>query len=134
MQNQVAAATEVAERVTVAALAAPPDNVGTTPLVAVVMARPEIKSIADLAGKTVGMDERFSAFSVDVWAAFVAAGTKSVEVSAGHSSAIDRLSHAEVPAAVLALVSPDAAEGFPDIAGFKIFHVPLLSSASKARP
>ena len=74
MQDQVAAATEVAERMTVAVLTASSDNVGPTPLVAVVMARPEIKSIVDLVDKTVAMDERFSAFSVDVWTAFVAAG------------------------------------------------------------
>jgi hypothetical protein len=134
MQDQVAAAIEVAERMTVAALTASSDNVGPTPLVAVVMAHPEIKSIADLADKTVGMDDRFSPFSVDVWTAFVAAGTKSIEVSAGHTAAIDRLSHGEVPASVLALVSPDAAEGFPEIAGFRIFRIPLLSSSSKARP
>jgi hypothetical protein len=30
-----------------------------------------------------------------------------------------------VPAAVLTLVSPEAAEGFPEIAGFKIFRIPL---------
>jgi hypothetical protein len=30
-----------------------------------------------------------------------------------------------VPAAVLTLVSPEAAEWFPDIAGFKILRVPI---------
>jgi hypothetical protein len=30
-----------------------------------------------------------------------------------------------VPAAVLALVSAEAAEGFPEVAGFKIFRIPL---------
>jgi hypothetical protein len=143
MQEQVAAATEVAERMTVAALAAARDNVepikGETPnktdlLVAVVMARPEIKSVADLAGKRVAMDERYSASSVDVWVGFVVAGTVSVEMSAGHTAAIDRLSNGEVTAAVLALVSADAADGFPEIAGFKIFRVPLWPSALKARP
>jgi len=34
-----------------------------------------------------------------------------------------RLRHA----AVLTLVSPEAAERFPDIAGFKIFRIPLSS-------
>jgi hypothetical protein len=126
MQEQVAAATEVAERMTVANLAAPRDNVEPTDLVAVVMARPEIKSVADLAGKSVAMDERYSAYSLDVWVGFVVAGMDSVEVSAGHTAAIDRLSNGEVTAAVLALVSPDAADGFPEIAGFKIFRVPLL--------
>jgi len=143
IQEQVAAATGVAERMTVAALAAPRDDVepieGESPkktdlLVAVVMARPEIKSVTDLAGKEVAMDERYSASSVDVWVGFVVAGTVSVEMSAGHTAAIDRLSNGEVTAAVLALVSADAADGFPEIAGFKIFRVPLWPSALKARP
>ncbi|WFU44036.1 hypothetical protein QA640_17255 [Bradyrhizobium sp. CB82] len=125
MKEQVAAATEVAERMT--------DNVPTDLLVAVVMARPQIKSVADLAGKSVAMDERYSASSVDVWVGFVVAGV-SVKVSAGYSAAIDRLSNGEVTAAVLALVSPDAADGFPEIAGYKIFRVPLWPYASKARP
>jgi hypothetical protein len=142
MQEQVAAAIGVAERMTVADLAAARDDVetikGEAPdntdlLVAVVMARPEVKSVTDLAGKSVAMDERYSASSVDVWVGFVVSGV-SVEVSAGHTAAIDRLSNGEVTAAVLALVSADAADGFPEIAGFKIFRVPLSPSALKARP
>jgi len=143
MQELVAAATEVAERITVAALAAARDDVEsiegearnkTNLLVAVVMTRPEIKSVADLGGKSVAMDERYSASSVDVWIGFVVAGEVSVEVSAGHTAAIDRLTNGEVTAAVLALVSADAADGFPEIAGFKIFRVPLWPPALKARP
>jgi hypothetical protein len=146
IQEQVAAATGVAERITEAALAAARGDVGaigdkspnktTDPLVAVavVMARPEIKSVTDLAGKSVAMDERYSASSLDVRTAFVVAGAVSVEVSAGHTKAIDRLSNGEVQAAVLAIVSADAAEGFPEIAGFKIFRVPLLPPSLKARP
>ena len=132
----MAAATEVAERMTVADLAAAHDDVETFAdlLVALVMARPEIKSVTDLAGKNVAMDERYSASSVDVWVGFVVAGRVSVEVSAGHTAAIDRFSNGEVAAAVLALVSADAADGFPEIAGFKIFRVPLWPSALKARP
>jgi len=143
MQEQVAAATEVAERITVAALAAARDDVEpikaespnkTDLLVAVVMARPDIKSVTDLGGKSVAMDERYSASSVDVWIGFAVAGEVSVEVSAGHTAAIDRLTNGEVTAAVLALVSADAADGFPEIAGFKIFRVPLWPPALKARP
>jgi hypothetical protein len=135
LQEQVAAATEVAERMTVAALAAAHDDVEPADLlVAIVIARPEIKSVTDLAGKNVAMDERYSASSVDVWIGFVVAGTGSVEVSAGHTAAIDRLSNGEVTAAVLALVSADAADGFPEIAGFKIFRVPLWPSGLKAQP
>jgi hypothetical protein len=36
-----------------------------------------------------------------------------------------RLNNGEVPAAVVALVTPEAAETFRAIAGYRIFHVPL---------
>lgn len=131
IQEQVAAATGVAERMTAAAPAPArePDL-----LVAVVMSRPEIKSLTDLAGKSVAIDERYSESRVDIWTAFVVAGASSVEVSAGKTTAIDRLSNGDVTAAVLALVSADAAEAFPEIAGFKIFRVPLWPPALKPRP
>jgi hypothetical protein len=118
IQEQVAAAIAVAKRRTVAAdrdvaaaEAGPPDKKGT--LVALVMARPEIRSVSDSRN--------------DVLVAFVLAGALPDQFSAGHKAAINRLLDGEVPAAMLALVSPDSAEGFPDIAGFKVFQIPLLS-------
>jgi len=132
VQEQVAAAIEVVERMTAAALTAPRDDgKPAQPLVAIVMAHPEINSVADLAGNIVAMDERYAPFSVDVWTAFVVQGTDSVELSAGHTGAVDRLTNGEARAALLTLVFPDAADAFPEIAGFKIFRVPLLPSASK---
>jgi hypothetical protein len=134
VQEQVAAATSVAERMTVAGLAAVRDDAkaieGGPPgkadlLVAIVMARPEIRSVSDLAGKIVALDEKYSASSVDVWIAFVAAGALSVQMSTGQTTAINRLVNGEVPAAVLALASADSAAGFPDVAGYKVFQVPL---------
>jgi TRAP-type uncharacterized transport system substrate-binding protein len=103
-------------------------------LIAVVMARPEIKSVPDLASKRVAIDERYSASRVDVWLAFSVAGAPLVEVSAGQTAAVDRLSNGEVMAAVLALVPADAAEEFPEIAGFKIFRVPICPACLRARP
>jgi hypothetical protein len=55
----------------------------------------------------------------------VAAGAAEVKLSDGQTKAVDRLISGEVQAAVLTLVSPEAAEWFPDIAGFKIFRIPL---------
>ncbi len=57
--------------------------------------------------------------------AFASKGAHPSQISAGHSTAIDRLLNREVSAAVLALVSTDSAEGFPDIPGFKVFQVPI---------
>ena len=62
------------------------------------------------------------------------AGRFGVQLSAGHTTAIDRLVNGEVPAAVLALVSADAAEGFPEIPLYRIFRVPLSLRPLKPQP
>src|SRR5712664_3025388 len=144
--EQVAAATALAEHVTAAAaVAAPEQKVNTAektaaappndtdPLVALLMARPEIKSVSDLASKNIAIDDRQSASSDSVRTAIAAAGAGEVQLSEGQTKAISRLISGEVPAAVLTLVSPEAAEWFPDIAGFKIFRLPLSPRSLKAR-
>jgi TRAP-type uncharacterized transport system substrate-binding protein len=98
-------------------------------LVALVMARPEMKSISDLANKNVAIDGEPSASNGSVRTAIVAAGAAEAQLSKGEAKAIDRLIAGEVPAAVLTLVSPEAAEAFPDIAGFMIFRIPLSPKA-----
>jgi TRAP-type uncharacterized transport system substrate-binding protein len=89
------------------------------------MARPEIKSVSDLANKNVAIDNRQTASNNNVRTAIVAAGAAEVKLSDGQTKAVDRLISGEVQVAVLSLVSPEAAEWFPDIAGFKIFRIPL---------
>jgi hypothetical protein len=106
----------------------------TDRLVAVLMARPDVKSVSDLAGKTIAIDDRYTASSGTVRTAIVAAGAPEVQLSEGKTTAINRLVSGEVSGAVLALVSPDAAERFPAIAGFKIFHVPLSPRSVKVGP
>jgi hypothetical protein len=141
--EQVAAATVVAERMTAATLAASRDGAeratGASPgntdlLVAVVMVRPEIRSVSDLIDKAIAIDDRYSASSTDVSVAIAAAGGPVVQLDAGRTRAVDRLVNGEVSAAVLALVSADAAEGFPEIAGFRTFRIPLSPLSLKARP
>jgi hypothetical protein len=39
-----------------------------------------------------------------------------------------------VPAAVLTLVSPDAAKAFPQLVGFSVFQVPLSPNGGTATP
>jgi hypothetical protein len=158
VKAQVAAATMLAERLTVATTPAAPDmkannrdkletsvrgSAGKSAsasannadlLVAVLMTRPDIKSVSDLTGRNIAIDERYSASNGSVRTAIVAAGAPEVQLSEGQTTAIDRLVKGEVPAAVLALVSADAAEAFPEIAGFRIFHVPLSPRSLKARP
>jgi hypothetical protein len=156
IQEQVAAATALAEQVTAATMAPAPQSnntdrsdrsetlsdaektAATSPnntdlLVALVMARPEIKSISALTGKDIAIDGRQSASNGIVRTAIVAAGAAEVQLSGSQTQAVDRLISGEVPAAVLTLVSPEAAEWFPDIAGFKIFRIPLSFRSLQAR-
>ena len=161
IQEQVAAATAVAELMTVATLVPAPEpkannddrsdhsetvlrgDVETTApaqpnktdlLVYLLMARPEIKSVSDLTSKIIAIDDGFSASNGNVRIAIAAAGAPGVQLSNSQTKAIDRVISGEVPAAVLTVVSPEAAEGFPDIAGFKIFRIPLSPRSLKARP
>ncbi len=143
IQEQVAAATALAEHVTAATMAPAPEqksnntdrsdaeNIAsaspnnTNNLVALLMGRREIKSVSDLANKDIAIEDKQSASSESVRIAIAAAGAAEVQLSEGQTKAIDRLISGEVPAAVLTLVSPEAADWFPEIAGFKIFRVPL---------
>jgi len=156
LRDQVTAATVVAERITVAiavsALEMKADNSDRTDhqetvspgdtdttasvpaidpdfLVALLMARPEIKSVSDLANRNIAIDGEPSSSNGSVRTAIVAAGAAEVQLSKGEAKAIDRLIGGEVPAAVLTLVSAEAAEAFPDIAGFRIFRIPLSPKA-----
>lgn len=154
VQDQVIAATALAEQLTSSATARPElhamngeshtddasvstgSSVAASPvvpdsLVALVMSRPEIKSVADLAGKNVAIDGQRSATSNDIRIALVAAGAGEVQLSPSDARAVDRVVDGEVPAAVLTLVSSDAAETFPEIAGYKVFRVPLSPGPSK---
>ena len=142
IREQVAAATALAERVTVSTAVSAPEPSGadvSSPneidnLVALVMARAEIKSISELANKTVAIDGKQIGSNNNVRAAIEAAGAAEVQLNDSQTKAVDRLISGEVPAAVLTLVSPEAAEWFPDIAGFKIFRIPLSPRSLKARP
>jgi len=102
-------------------------------LVAILLARPEIKSVSDLAGKSIAIDDRQSLSSASVRTAIAAAGAAGVQLSEGQTTAINRVVSGEVPAAVLTLESPEAAETFPEIEGYKIFRIPLSARSLKVR-
>jgi hypothetical protein len=109
------------------AASASPDNRDN--LVALVLARPEIASLSDLNNKNIAIEEKQSAASGSVSLALMAAGAAEVQFSEAKAGAIERLISGEVPAAVLTLASREAAEWFPDIAGFRTFRVPLALKA-----
>ena len=152
IQQQVAEATGIADRVTAITLAqesaGTSDNQGkeagetgdtgktasaspdkSDNLVALVLARPEINSLSDLNNKNIAIKEKQSAASGSVSAALTAAGAAEVQFSEVKAGAIEQLIKGEVPAAVLTLASREAAEWFPDIQGFRTFRVPLSLKA-----
>jgi hypothetical protein len=159
VQEQVAAATALAENLTASAAPAPQreaanaeasaqsgaaesDNTAskvaaatdsTDNRVALLIARPEIKSVSDLAGKDVAIEGQQSASSASIQAAIASAGAAEVRLDEKSVSAVDRLVGGNVSAAVLTLVSPQAAEWFPDIPGYKIFRIPLSPGSVRAR-
>jgi hypothetical protein len=129
-QEQVAAASAVAERMSVPTLDASLDA-----LVAVLVAGPDVKSVSDLAGKTIAIDDRYSEQSISrVRTAMAAAGALEVQLSKGQTTAINRLVSKEVPAAVVGLVSANAADSFPEIARFRTFQVPLSPRSRSKQP
>ena len=129
-QEQVAAASAVAERMSVPTLDASLDA-----LVAILVAGPDVKSVSDLAGKTIAIDDRYSESSIGrVRTAMAAAGAPEIQLSKGQTTAINRLVAKEVPAAVVGLVSASAADSFPELARLRIFRVPLSARSSPAKP
>lgn len=93
--------------------------------VALVMVRAEIKSLRYLTRQTVAIDSERASATSSIQTAFATEGAPKVLVSTGERRAIDRLIAGEVPGAIVALVSEDAAKAFPDIAGFTIFRMSL---------
>jgi hypothetical protein len=106
-----------------------PEITGTVrkndPRLAVVIAKNEVRSIAELAGKIVAIDGGLSQQNAAIRTALVAAGASEVQMSGDQTKAIDRMVRHEVPAAVLGLVSRDGANRIPEIEGYRIFRVPL---------
>ena len=103
-------------------------------LVAILLVRLEIKSVSDLANKVVAIDVSPSDSVAGVRSAIVAAGANEVQMSEDQTLALVRLIDGEVPAAVVAVVSPTAADVWnAGLSGFNVLRLPL-PSPSKAKP
>jgi hypothetical protein len=101
-------------------------------LVAILVTGPDVRSLKELAGKTVAIDDRYSEPSIGrVRVAMAAAGATDIQLSKGQSTAISRLAGKEVSAAVIGLVSVGAADSFPELARLKTFRVPLSPRVAK---
>ena len=132
----VVAALAIAEQITNAETPKAPDNdrtdetkagdaIAPTPPVALLLSRPDVKSATALNGLNVAVDRAQSAEEEDIRMALAAAGAADAKLSISDASPLDRLISGDVQAAVVKLVSADAAEAFPDIKGFKVLRVPL---------
>jgi len=126
VREQMRVATVIAEHVMTLRDAekkasASPNNEG--PSVAIVVAGPEIKSVSDLTGKIIAIDDKYLNSHARIQAAIVSAGATDSLLTAGESTAIDRLLSGKAPAAVLTLVYPET--GFSMIEGYSVFRVPL---------
>jgi len=129
-EQQVAAASAVAERMTV-----PTPDASLDALVAILITGPDVKSVSDLAGKTIAIDDKYSESSVSrVRTAMAAAGAPEVQVNKGQATAIGRLVSKQVPAAVVGLVSVSAADSFPELPRLRTFRVPLSPRAANKQP
>ena len=102
-------------------------------LVVVLMAGPGVKSVSNLAGKTIAIDDRYSGSISSVRTAMAAAGALEVQLSKGQTTAINRLASNEVRAAVVALVPAGAADSFPELARFRTFRIPLSPRAAERK-
>jgi hypothetical protein len=137
--DAVLAALSVAEKITNAELSKALENdranetkVGDTnvpasgSLVALVLSRPDLKSVSALNGQDVAIDRPESTIETEIRSALAAMGATEARVSVSSASPLDRLISGDVQAALVKLVSPDAAKAFPDIKGFKVLRVPLF--------
>ena len=139
VQEQVAVATALAERITALSRLPVPNKdlpgvaarsdaaVMPAPnrLVVVLMVRPGVRAVSELRGRVVAIDERYVSSRDKLSAAMAAAGAADVQLMQGQGTAINRLTNGEVAAAIVALVVPEASDAFPEIAGFRIFRIPL---------
>jgi hypothetical protein len=96
------------------------------PRIALVITKDQTLSLPELARKSVAIDGDLSKSDAAIRTALVAAGAPEVQISEDQQHrAIDRLLRGEVPAAILGLVSRDAADSIPEIDGYHIFRTPL---------
>ena len=102
-----------------------PANGANGALVVLLISRSDVKSASALNGLSIAIDAAQSAVEENIRSSLVAAGAVDTQLSVSDANPLDRLVRGEVPDAVLHLVSPAAADAFPEIKGFKILRIPL---------
>ena len=97
-------------------------------LVVLLISRSDVKSASALNGLSIAIDAAQSGVEEEnIRSSLVAAGAVETQLSVSDANPLDRLVRGEVPAAVLHLVSPAAADAFPEIKGFKVLRIPFLA-------
>jgi hypothetical protein len=102
-----------------------PANGANGALVVLLISRSDVKSASALNGLSIAIDAAQSGVEENIRSSLVAAGAVETQLSVSDANPLDRLVRGEVPAAVLYLVSPAAADAFPEIKGFKVLRIPL---------
>jgi hypothetical protein len=137
-QEQVMAALQIAAQITAAETPGPnarsdeASDAGasqtrdTTKLVALLISKADTKSVSALTGANIAIDAAQSGAENDIRTSLAAAGATEVQLTPGDTKPVDRVMWGEVPAAVMGLVSSDAAEAFPEVKGYKVLRVPLV--------
>jgi hypothetical protein len=137
-QEQVMAALQIAAQITAAETPGPnarsdeasdagaPQTRDTTKLVALLISKADTKSVSALTGANIAIDAAQSGAENDIRTSLAAAGATEVQLKPGDTKPVDRVIWGEVPAAVVGLVSSDAAEAFPEVKGYKVLRVPLV--------
>lgn len=93
------------------------------PSVAIVVASPAIKSVSELAGKIIAIDDKYLNAHARIQAGIASAGAAGSQLALGETLAMDRLINGNAPAAVLTLVYPETV--LSAIEGYSVFRVPL---------
>jgi hypothetical protein len=103
-------------------------------LVAILLVREDIKSVPELADKTIAIDASQADKMDSIKNAIAKAGAKDVRVTDGEKLALGRVMDGEVPAGIVSVVSPEEAAMWSGVQGFTILRLPLGSRSKKATP
>ena len=96
------------------------------PQMLVVLAKPEVKTAADLNDKTVLIAGVTSVSGEQLKASFAVAGAGQAQFKQGDKSDIDELPRGDVAAAVVAVATPGVAADFQEIPGFHVLYLEVL--------
>ena len=102
--------------------------------VLIILAQPDVTNLFDLNNKAVVIAGLTSISLATVDTALSAAGAGAVQLTQGTKSDIDKLLDGKVSAAIIACVTPERAQSFPEIAGFRLLRVAVNDLSRNIEP